>query len=86
MYENSKYYVENSFAYAPETTMDSEDKTEEAITNLWVSGKFSVMGRAREQTFSCDIFSLPQKTGASVFQQLYLSHKIRANFFMYTNK
>ena len=30
----SKYFVENSLAYAPEITMDSKDKIEEATANL----------------------------------------------------
>ena len=34
VYKDSKCYVENSFASAPEMTMESGDKTEEATANL----------------------------------------------------
>ena len=55
-YKDSKCYVENSFAYAPEMTMDSRDKTEEATANPWVSSKSSVTGRAHKQTFVWHFF------------------------------
>ena len=74
------------FACAPEMTTSSEDKTEEAAANLWVCDKFSVTGRAHEQTFACDVFSCYIRTGAPVIQQQHLSHKIQANFLMYTSK
>ena len=47
------------FAYAPETTVESRDKTEEATANLGVCGKFSVTGCAHEQTFAYDIYFVP---------------------------
>ena len=56
MYRDSKYYGENSFAYASEMTMDNRDKAEEATANFWVCGQFFVTGRARDQTFAYDIF------------------------------
>ena len=34
MYKNSKCYDENTFACAPEMTMDSRDKTEETTVDL----------------------------------------------------
>ena len=40
VYKDSKCYVENSFAYAPEMTMDTRDKTTAAIANFWVCAKF----------------------------------------------
>ena len=48
-----------TLAYALEMTMDSRQKTGEATANLWVRGKFSVIGCAHELTFAYDIFSLP---------------------------
>ena len=70
----------------PEVTTDSGDKAEEATVNLRVSGKFTVTCRAHEQTFAYDIFFLFHiRTGAQVFQQMHLSHKIRENFLMYTS-
>ena len=65
--KNSKCYAESSFAYVPEMTMDSGDKTEEATANLWVCVKFSVTGRTRRQTFACDNFSLPYKNWHASF-------------------
>ena len=47
--------------------MDSRDKTEEATANLWVCGKCSVTGRAHEQTFAHEIFSLPYKNWRASF-------------------
>ena len=76
VYKDSKCYVENSFAYVPEMTMDSRDKSEKATFNLWVCGKFSVTGRAHEQTFAHHIFSLPHKK----LQQMYFSHKSSGKF------
>ena len=67
MYKGGKYYVENSFAYWPEMTMDSEDKTEETPANLWVYGTFSATGRAHEQTFAYEIFTLPHKNRRTSF-------------------
>ena len=52
VYKDSKRYVENSLAYAPDMTIDSGDETEEATADLWACGKFSVTGRVHEQTFA----------------------------------
>ena len=67
MYKDGKCYVENSFAYAPEMTMDSGDKTKEATANLWVCGKFSLTARAHEQTLVYHIFSLTHKNWSASF-------------------
>ena len=67
MYKDSKCYVDNSFAYEPEMSMDSGDKTEEATTNLWVSGKFPVTDCAHEQTFAYEFFSLRHKNWCASF-------------------
>ena len=86
MYKLGQCYVQNSFAYAPERTMDSRDKTEEATSNLGVCGKFSVTAHAHERTSHMTFFLCLIKTDAPVFQQMHLSHKIRANFLIYTIK
>ena len=52
VYKDRKCYVENSFAYAPEMTMYSGDKTEEVTANFFVCGKFYVADRAQEQAFA----------------------------------
>ena len=45
VYKESKCYVENLFAYAPEMTIDSEDKTEETVANLLVYGNLFFRGK-----------------------------------------
>ena len=82
VYKDSKCYVENSFACAPAMTVDSGDKTEEESANLLVCGKCPVTGRAHEQTFAYDIFSLPHKSWrASFYMTFFLCHKNwRASF------
>ena len=59
------------------------DNTEEATTNLWACGKFSVKGGAHKliSFFLCHV-----KTAELGFQQMHLSCKIQANFLMYTSK
>ena len=67
MYKDRICHAENSFAHAPEMTMDSGEKTEEAIANLCVCAKYSVTGRAPQRTFAYDIFSLPHKNWRASF-------------------
>ena len=56
-------------------TIDSGEKNEAESANLRACDKFTVTRRAHEQTFAYDVFFF-----------LSLSHKIWANFLMYTSK